>query len=185
MKLTLHLSYPGLLLLALKLGDWRTATLALLVLHASIVLLDRLFSAKAKATSARPLPSLAWIPTSSILLLGVAYFFSLQSLPWFLPVGVNAIYLFAFLGSLQKDQRPALEHFALMIHPDLPENRKPHLRQFTWFWCIFFICNIAITAFLTQPPWRSLWAWWTGALAYGCMGLLFATEWVVRKMRFG
>ena len=56
-----------------------------------------------------------------------------------------------------------------------------YTRRVTQAWCLFFLFNALTAAGLAL--WAPL-AWWTlytGVIAYGLMGLLFAGEWLVRQ----
>jgi uncharacterized membrane protein len=101
-----------------------------------------------------------------------------------LPVAINAALLLAFGASLVQGP-PLVETFArLQVHA-LPPDEVRYCRTVTAVWCLFFVANGAVCAWLAWrgPAW--LWALHTGFLAYLGMGLLFAVEFVVRSWRFG
>lgn len=98
------------------------------------------------------------------------------------PVCMNAAWLSAFALSLA-GEKSALERFAELKYPDLPEKARHHCRQMTVLWCVFFIANglVALDSALNRSD-----AWWglyNGIIAYVLMGLLFAFEWCLRKWR--
>ncbi len=101
-----------------------------------------------------------------------------------MPVLINVVLLVTFGASLAPGATPMIERFARMQDPDLDAPRQAHCRQFTWVWSLFFVLNGGTAAFLAWAAPLSWWATYTGLIAYGLMGLLFAIEYVVRKARF-
>lgn len=101
-----------------------------------------------------------------------------------MPVLVNVVLLATFGASLAPGAMPMIERFARMRAPDLDAARQAHCRQFTWVWSVFFVVNGATAAGLAVAAPLAWWATYTGLVAYGLMGLLFALEYVVRKARF-
>jgi len=51
-------------------------------------------------------------------------------------------------------------------------------------WCAFFVGNGTLAAMLALSGWRTLWAVYTGVVAYALMGVLFGAELLVRRARF-
>lgn len=118
----------------------------------------------------------------ALLLLGVA--FDDEGFMLAMPVLVNLVLLVSFGVSL-RGERPMIERFARMVDPELDEPRRAHCRQATWAWTIFFALNGAAAAVLAAAAPLSWWAAYNGGIAYGLMGLMFAGEWIVRRVRFG
>ena len=115
------------------------------------------------------------------LLLAAAAAFGNSVLPLkFYPVLVNAVLLAVFAISLLHPPS-AIERFARMQEPDLPEAGVRYTRRVTQVWCGFFIVNGSIA--LATALWASDagWALYNGLIAYLLMGLLFAGEWLVRR----
>ncbi|MBP7126297.1 1-acyl-sn-glycerol-3-phosphate acyltransferase [Myxococcota bacterium] len=100
------------------------------------------------------------------------------------PVLVSAFLLGTFLWTIRRPP-PMIERYALLVKPDLSPGEKAHCRAFTWIWIAFFLANMAVTEWLALRGDPAAWALWSGALAYGAMGLIFAAEWVIRQVRFG
>lgn len=103
-----------------------------------------------------------------------------QSMYWY-PVVVSLFMLALFATSLFTKQT-VIERLARLQHPDLPPKGVRHTRRVTYCWCVFFVCNASIAALLA---WCRLYDWWaiyTGLISYGVMGVLFAGEWVYRKV---
>lgn len=101
-----------------------------------------------------------------------------------MPVLVNVVLLVMFGGSLAGGAMPMIERFARMQDPALTPPKVAHCRQFTWIWSAFFVLNGATAGLLAVLAPLSVWATYTGLVAYGLMGLLFSAEYVVRRIRF-
>ena len=100
-------------------------------------------------------------------------------LRWY-PVLLSLFLLAVFGLSLLRGQ-PLIERLARLREPDLPPRAVRYTRRVTQVWCLFFLGNALTAAGLAL--WAPL-AWWTlytGVIAYGLMGLLFAGEWLVRQ----
>jgi uncharacterized membrane protein len=101
-----------------------------------------------------------------------------------MPVLVNAILLAGFAGSLL-GQMPLVERFARTQVDDLTAEEVGYCRAVTWSWSAFFVLNGGIAALLALLAPLSWWALYTGLLSYLLIGLMGATEYVIRKYRFG
>lgn len=103
-----------------------------------------------------------------------------DSMYWY-PVAVNALMLAVFGGSLFAKQT-VIERLARLQHPDLPTEGVLHTRRVTQIWCAFFIFNSATAAILAGLQYYDWWAAYTGIVSYVLMGILFAGEWIYRKL---
>lgn len=101
-----------------------------------------------------------------------------------MPVLINTVLLATFGATLAPGAMPMIERFARMQEPELTPAKQAHCRQFTWVWCVFFLLNGGAAATLALTAALSVWATYTGLVAYVLMGMLFAIEYVVRKARF-
>ncbi len=101
------------------------------------------------------------------------------------PVLVNVGLLATFAATLRPGQTPMIERFARLQDPELTPAKQAHCRQVTWTWIAFFAANTAVSAVLAVAAPIEWWATWCGGLAYLCIGVLMAGEWVVRWWRFG
>lgn len=101
-----------------------------------------------------------------------------------MPVLINAVLLVTFGATLAPGAMPMIERFARMQDPALDAPKATHCRQFTWVWCVFFVLNGTTAGVLALAAPLSVWATYTGLVAYALMGLLFSVEYVVRKARF-
>lgn len=101
-----------------------------------------------------------------------------------MPVLVNLVLLFTFGETLRSGQMPIIERFARMQEKDLSEAKQAHCRRWTGIWCVFFVANAGTALALGLVAPLSWWATYTGGIAYGLMGLMFAGEYVLRKAKF-
>jgi uncharacterized membrane protein len=76
---------------------------------------------------------------------------------------------------------PMVERLARLTDPELPDIAIRYTRQVTQIWCLFFLFNGLIATGLTLWAPLSWWTLYTGLIAYGLMGILFAGEWLVRQ----
>jgi uncharacterized membrane protein len=97
------------------------------------------------------------------------------------PVVVNGSLLVLFGATLVRGPS-MVERLARLREPELPPHAIAYTRQVTWVWCGFFVLNGAAAAGLALFASERTWALYTGGVAYGLMGLLFAVEWVVRQV---
>lgn len=104
---------------------------------------------------------------------------SAASMYWY-PVLVNAMMFIVFFASLFARQS-LIERLARLREPDLPQAAIAYTRKVTQIWCAFFVVNGGIAAALALAGAHRAWALYTGIIAYGLMGLLFAGEYLVRQ----
>jgi uncharacterized membrane protein len=100
------------------------------------------------------------------------------------PVLMNLGLLVTFAGSLRTDT-PLVERFARMQVSDLSADELRYCRRVTQVWSLFFVLNGSIALGLALLAPLSLWALYNGLVAYVLIGLLGASEYVIRKRRFG
>lgn len=101
------------------------------------------------------------------------------------PVAINAVLLAAFGSTLRRGSRPMIERFARLTVTDLGDAEQRWCRGWTWAWSLFFMLNGATAAVLAVAAPLSWWTAYNGLIAYILMGLMFAAEYVPRKLRFG
>lgn len=98
---------------------------------------------------------------------------------WY-PVMVNGLMLLLF-GSSLFSRMPLVERLARLREPDLPPRAIRWTRRVTQIWCLFFIFNgsvALVTCLINNLLW---WTWWNGLVSYLLMGLLMASEWLLRQ----
>ena len=99
-----------------------------------------------------------------------------------LPSATQATFGVMFLRSLSGT--PLIEHFARMVKPELGARELALCRRWTAVWGVYLIALAALG--LGLAAWASLAVWtaYTGAASYALVGVLFAIEYVVRKIQF-
>lgn len=100
------------------------------------------------------------------------------------PVVISAAFLLLFGSTLRTGAMPMVERFARMQEPELDAPKQAWCRLWTWIWCAFFVVNGTTALLLAALGSVQWWAWWTSGLSYAVMGVLFATEWTMRRRRF-
>lgn len=101
------------------------------------------------------------------------------------PVVINLGLLATFGASLRAGRVPTIERFARLQEPSLSPAQQAHCRGVTKVWIGFFAANAVLSGALAIAAPFEWWAAWCGGLAYACIGLLVAGEWIVRRRRFG
>jgi uncharacterized membrane protein len=174
----LVLVYPGIVYYALtELGARELSWLLLPVL--AVAVLSRL----PRERNARIWDALK-VPAAMALLIALTAVFDDHRFLLVTPVLVNAILLAGFAGSL-RTRTPLVERFARMQVADLSGEEVEYCRQVTLMWSAFFVLNGSTAALLALWAPLSWWALYTGLLAYLLVGMIGASEYVVRKYRFG
>lgn len=174
----LALAYPVAIYAGLSVWNTRmvAGTLGVAVLTLGLIRLRRADSATRWAVLA---------PPAAIALLVVAALWSDdRRFILAMPVLVNIALLVAFATTL-RGPVSMIQRYAMLVRPELTDAEIAHCRQATVAWCVFFVGNGAIAALLALWAPLSWWTLYTGAISYGLMGVLFAAELVVRRVRFG
>lgn len=134
----------------------------------------------ARALTHRSHPGGRWMAVAAIAFcVLLAVFDSPHLLRWY-PVLISA-FLLAVFGTSLKVGPPIAERLARLSEPELPAVAIPYTRKVTQAWSLFFLLNGLIAAALTLWAPLSWWTLYTGLIAYGLMGLLFAIEWLIRQ----
>lgn len=168
------IAYPILIFSGLSFFSVRQVGIAIAILIAI-----RLgFSLIGEKVSIKPLLPLV---VGSVIPITIAIIINSELALRFLPVMINVSMLIVFGSSLRTV--PMIERFARMQTSTLSAAQRSHCRQFTQLWCLFFIFNIIVVLLLSWAP-LSWWAFYTGGLNYGLMGVLFVGEFLVRRYRF-
>ena len=150
-----------------------------------ILLLVPAAARRLRGRSRAALAPLALPPLVAIAALVVAAVLDARGWVLAVPVAINALLLLAFGFTLRRGSLPMIERFARLQTDLLSPEQRRWCRAWTAIWCAFFLANgaTALTLALAAP--LSWWALYNGLIAYGLMGLLFASEWVLRRRRFG
>jgi uncharacterized membrane protein len=99
-----------------------------------------------------------------------------------LPAATQATFGLAFLRSLSGV--PLIEHFARMVKPELSVAEQAHCRRWTRIWGYYLIVLAAIGLVLARWATLAVWTVYVGIVSYALVGVMFAVEYIVRKLRF-
>jgi len=97
----------------------------------------------------------------------------------FYPVFMNAIFLAVFVASLFYPPS-MIERFATAARMEMSEQGRVYTRGVTVVWCLFFVVNASISAWLALSGDDQLWALYTGIYSYLAMAALFVLEYAFR-----
>ncbi|MCA9582329.1 MAG: hypothetical protein KC416_11080 [Myxococcales bacterium] len=173
----LSLAYPFLVYLGLTHFDGRVVAVALLAV-ASVALLLRL-GGRGPRELIHVLP--APLSVAVVALLGMV--FDDDRFVLFMPVLIN-LALFASFAMTLRGETTMVERFARTQDPDLSAPKVAHCRAVTQAWCLFFLLNATAAGVLAWLGPLQWWTIYTGGVAYGLMGLMFAGEMLIRAYRF-
>lgn len=127
-----------------------------------------------------------WASSSVLVLLVlVSMLFDDQRSLLAMPVLINGALLFVFGSSLFGGRVPVVERFAKAVHGSLTPEHAAYCRTVTKVWCVFFVANGLTALYLALAAPLTVWALYTGGVAYVLMGVLFLIEYAVRKLKFG
>lgn len=177
------IAYPVAIWFGLTRYSLRGVALVLLVVLAPVVY-TRLRAFDRSRLRPGDVATLALIPVLTAALIGLAALLDSRGAVLAVPVAIHAVLLTTF-GATLYGERPMIERFARLQHPDLRPAEVAWCRRWTLIWCAFFAANIVLAGGLAL--WGTLWAWslYNGLIAYALIGGLVSVEWVLRKIRFG
>lgn len=101
---------------------------------------------------------------------------------WLQGVAINAAFALFFGRSLLPDTEPVCARFARAIYDELAPPLARYTRRATWAWTIFFIANIAISSLLFAGAGRATWSLFANVLYLPLVLLMFAGEYLVRRL---
>jgi uncharacterized membrane protein len=99
-----------------------------------------------------------------------------------LPSATQGTFGLAFLRSLSGV--PLIEHFARMVKPELGAGELAHCRRWTLIWGLYLLVLAALGLGLARWATLAVWTVYVGAVSYVLVGVLFAVEYLIRKIRF-
>tara|TARA_R110002094_G_scaffold176508_1_gene156421 strand:- start:609 stop:1238 length:630 start_codon:yes stop_codon:yes gene_type:complete len=173
-------AYPALVYFGMSSGSPRQVSLVLLLVMSPMLIL------RLRKSSKQAVRGLVVVPVTIIALLSLAAILDHPDYIRATPVAANAVLLLAFGSTLRNRSHvmPMIERFARLQEESLNEQQRAWCRMWTWIWCLFFVAN-GSTA-LAMAIWASLkwWALYNGLICYALIGVLFATEWLLRRRRF-
>jgi uncharacterized membrane protein len=173
------IGYPALVWYGLTHWSPRQLALALLVVLLPTAAL------RLRGASRESLRGVAAVPLVTVCALGLAALLDASGYVLAVPVAINTVLLIGFGGTLRRGSLPMIERMARLSVSDLSEAERTWCRLWTWIWCGFFVVNGGTALVLALAAPLAWWALYNGAIAYALMGTLFATEWVLRRRRFG
>lgn len=171
-------AYPVAIWGGLSLHSNRWVGLILIAILAAGLLVRLRWSSKAEFQEFRNLIA------SLITLAMLSVLFDDSRFLLFMPTMVNGVVLVAFGSSLMEGRIPMIERFARMIHRNISPERVLYCREVTKAWCVFFVFNVLITAWIAMFASLRTWALYTSVIAYILTGMMFAVEYAIRKIRF-
>lgn len=176
-------AYPAIVYFGMSSGSPRQVSLVLLLVIAPALIL------RLRKSSHQAVRSLAAVPLTIIAILGLAALLDASNYILATPVAANVVLLIAFGSTLRRgkpDQRvmPMIERFARLQKKDLAPEMQAWCRMWTWLWCAFFLANGTTALLLAMWATMKWWALYNGLICYGLMGVMFATEWLLRHRRF-
>lgn len=172
------IAYPVLVWFALSSQSPRFVALLLLLLMAPAAYL------RLRKSKRENLRGLALIPIVTVLAFASAAVLDSANCMLLVPVAINTVLLIAFGSTLRHATMPMIERFARLQEPELTPAQQAWCRLWTRIWCLFFVLNGCTAGALALWAPLSWWALYNGLLAYGLMGMLFTTEWLLRRRRF-
>ena len=132
----------------------------------------------------RELRRLAWRSALPLPLCAAALYLDDRRYMLAVPVLINAVLFSTFFGSLWSE-RPLVERFARMRVRDLSGAEVAYCRGVTKLWSGFFVLNGATAGGLAVAGALDAWTLYTGLISYILVGIVGASEYTVRKYRFG
>lgn len=170
------ISYPLIVYFGLEHLDARAIAILLIVLA-----LLRLFLIRSSEGLSAVMPH-ARLVVIALLVFGVLTFVSnVPVLLQYYPVVMNVLMFSLFFGSLLRPPS-IIEQIARITSPDLPDAGVAYTRKVTMVWCGFFVLNGAMALYTVLGTSLGFWAVYNSVISYSLMGMLFAGEYLVRRV---
>lgn len=119
----------------------------------------------------------------AVLLAALAVIFRAERAVLLYPVLMNGFFLLFFASSLMPGNTPAVERFARLKDKHLPPEAIRWCRGVTVAWCVFFVANGAVALWTVFLEDKQYWTLWNGFGSYIAMGVMFAGEYVLRRLK--
>jgi uncharacterized membrane protein len=180
---TVLVAYPLFVWIGLNQGSPRHVAAIMLLLVAPIAAI------RMKRSQRAAMRGLAAVPLVTVSCLVLSAALDAEGFMLAVPVLINAIFLAVFGWSLRSGAMPMVERFARLQEPDLSPDKQAWCRTWTVLWSVFFVANgstalvLALLVVADAAP-RAWWATYNGLIAYVLMGIMFASEWTMRRRRF-
>ncbi len=168
--------YPVLVYLGLQHFDVRVVAVLIL-----IILAIRYWLSRKSDNSGRGLPQFRIVLIFGILLIIGALATNNEYGIKLYPAIVNLGMLVIFASSLYWPP-PIIERFARIMDKNFPDEAMPYARKVTIAWSLFFLLNGLAAVWTTFFASQKVWAAYNGFISYLLIGLMFAGEFIVRKI---
>lgn len=99
------------------------------------------------------------------------------------PILISLLFLIVFASSL-RSEKSIIEHLASHFEKEISVEKSAYMRAVTQLWCGFFVVNMMISALSWYCASAAVWALYNGLISYILMGILFATEYIYRRLIF-
>ena len=96
------------------------------------------------------------------------------------PTVINLTLLAVFAWSLYK-KPSVIETLARLSEPALSKAAVSYTEKVTLSWCIFFLCNTAISLYTVWLSDMAVWTIYNGFVAYILIGIFFLVELIIRR----
>lgn len=170
------ISYPLIVYFGLEHFDARLIAILLIAMA-----LLRLFLVRNVDGLSAVMPQ-ARLVVIALLVFGVLTFVSnAPAMLQYYPVAMNVLMFVFFFASLLRPPS-VIEQFARITNPDLPEAGIAYTRKVTMVWCGFFVLNGSMALYTVVGTSLGFWAVYNSAVSYSLMGVLFAGEYLVRRV---
>lgn len=173
------IGYPVSMHLLLTSGNWPVTTLLMALspfalLPLSLLATGRVLWAVTSLLALLAFSAGAW----QQLLLRQELIYLLQN------VGMQGLMAALFGHTLMGGQEPLVSQLARRIHrEDYTAAIARYTRQVTWAWTVYFIAMgiASVLLFLTAP--LTVWSYFVNFISFLALGLMFASEYAVRRWR--
>jgi uncharacterized membrane protein len=100
------------------------------------------------------------------------------------PVASFALFLWFFGRTLLPGREPLVTAIARFMHGTLAPEVERYTRRVTAAWCVFFAAVAATSIALAVFAPLAVWSFCSNVLSYPLVGLMFASEYAIRRRRF-
>jgi uncharacterized membrane protein len=124
------------------------------------------------------------LAAATLMLLAGVLVLSPQLLLFAPPVLINGALAAVFAASLRAGREPLIGVFARLEHVKLPPDLARHARLITWCWALLLAAIAIVSLALAAWAPMEIWSLFVNVVGYLLIGILFAGEYVYRRVRF-
>ncbi len=184
----LSVAYPLAVFLCLVIFDVPVKVFSLFVVFLGLVYLLAATGGDKNLTFSEKIKKNARLLAGATLLLVAGIFCIATGKDFFIrlyPVLMNAVFLFAF-GATFFSKPVMVFRFACLADKNLEKSEdaervEKYCRKVTAVWCAFFVVNGAAALYTVLIQNVKIWSLYNGGISYLLMGILFLTEFIIRK----